>query len=126
MFDKNGDGHITIKELGEAMAQAGQPVPESELKDMIRAVDVNGNGKIEYKEFEQMMAAQLGAPMSPDDIKYYFKQFDKNGDGFISGDEMRCLVRTFHSSLTGPDFDKLVKNMIDTADINKDGKISFD
>ena len=42
MFDKNGDGHITIKELGEAMAQAGQPVPESELKDMIRAVDVNG------------------------------------------------------------------------------------
>jgi len=43
MFDKNGDGHISVEELGEAMKQAGQEMSEEELKDMIRAVDRNGN-----------------------------------------------------------------------------------
>ena len=43
MFDKNGDGEISVAELGEAMKQAGQELSEEELKDMIRAVDRNGN-----------------------------------------------------------------------------------
>ena len=42
LFDKNGDGQISVEELGEAMKQAGQELPEEELKDMIRAVDRNG------------------------------------------------------------------------------------
>ena len=42
LFDKNGDGQISIEELGEAMKQAGQEVSEAELKDMIKAVDRNG------------------------------------------------------------------------------------
>ena len=42
LFDKNGDGKISAEELGEAMKQAGQELPEDELKDMIKAVDRNG------------------------------------------------------------------------------------
>ena len=42
IFDKNGDGQISVEELGEAMKQAGQTVSDEELKDMIKAVDRNG------------------------------------------------------------------------------------
>ena len=42
MFDKNGDGQISVEELGEAMKQAGQEMTNDELKDMIKAVDRNG------------------------------------------------------------------------------------
>ena len=42
LFDKNGDGQISVEELGEAMKQAGQEMTEEELKDMIKAVDRNG------------------------------------------------------------------------------------
>ena len=42
MFDKNGDGQISVEELGEAMKQAGQEMTDDELKDMIKAVDRNG------------------------------------------------------------------------------------
>ena len=43
MYDKNGDGEITIDELGEAMRAAGETCTPEELKAMIRAVDINGN-----------------------------------------------------------------------------------
>ena len=46
LFDKNGDGQISVEELGEAMKQAGQELPEEELKDMIRAVDRNGTSML--------------------------------------------------------------------------------
>lgn len=42
LFDKNGDGQISVEELGEAMKQAGQELSEEDLKDMIKAVDRNG------------------------------------------------------------------------------------
>lgn len=73
------------------------------------------------------MAAQLGSPMTTDDMKVYFKKFDKNGDGYITADEMRIVISTYHgSNLTPEQFEKEVKNMIKTADINGDGKISFE
>ena len=42
IFDKNGDGQISVEELGEAMKQAGQTVSDEELKDMIKTVNRNG------------------------------------------------------------------------------------
>ena len=41
LFDKNGDGEISVEELGEAMKQAGQEMSVEDLKDMIKAVDRN-------------------------------------------------------------------------------------
>lgn len=42
MFDKDGDGRITSKELGTVLRSLGQNPTESELRDMINEVDVDG------------------------------------------------------------------------------------
>lgn len=49
-FDKNGDGEISIEELGEAMKAAGQQVTEEALKDMMRAIDYNGEQSAFYTQ----------------------------------------------------------------------------
>ena len=50
LFDKDGDGAITAKELGEVMGQMGLNPTEDDLQDMINEVDTDGSGMIEIDE----------------------------------------------------------------------------
>ena len=59
IFDKDRDGYITTKELGDIMKNLGQSPSEAELQDMINEVDLDGNGTIDFKEFLGLMARKM-------------------------------------------------------------------
>ena len=48
LFDKDGDGTITTKELGTVMRSLGQNPTEQELQDMINEVDADGINLIQF------------------------------------------------------------------------------
>ena len=62
LFDKDGDGTITTKELGTVMRSLGQNPTEAELQDMVNEVDADGNGTIDFPEFLTMMARKCVMP----------------------------------------------------------------
>ena len=55
MFDKNGDGFISVDELRHVMTSLGEPMTIEEAEECIREVDTDGDGRVNYEEFIQMM-----------------------------------------------------------------------
>ena len=50
LFDKDGDGHVTIDELRTIFSTLGQNPSDEELHGMIAEVDNDGNGQMEFEE----------------------------------------------------------------------------
>ena len=48
-FDEDGDGYVTVNELGKLMAGMGDKMTRQEAEDMLRLIDKNKDGCIEYK-----------------------------------------------------------------------------
>ena len=48
MFDKNGDGCISVAELGTVMRSVGQNPNNDELQTIINDVDADGNGTLDF------------------------------------------------------------------------------
>jgi Ca2+-binding EF-hand superfamily protein len=55
VFDTDGDGRITAKELMAVLVELGIKTSKSDVKKMIQELDYDRNGTIEYSEFVQMM-----------------------------------------------------------------------
>ncbi|KAH6920122.1 hypothetical protein HPB50_028890 [Hyalomma asiaticum] len=49
VFDKDANGYITKDELKLAMEMIGEPMSEAQLDSMIRATDIDNDGRINYE-----------------------------------------------------------------------------
>ena len=122
MFDKNGDNKISDSELEQVMSYLGLNPSSDEVKKMIRVVDKNCNGYVDYDEFISMMTQTKLKPRNEDDeLREIFKVFDIDGNGFISHDEIKTKMAQLGDDLT----DEEVKEMIKSADTNDDGLIDI-
>lgn len=57
VFDQNGDGFITVEELKSVLQSLGlkQGRTVEDCKNMIMKVDADGDGRVNFTEFKQMM-----------------------------------------------------------------------
>ena len=83
LFDKDRDGKITTKEVGTLMRNLGQNPSEEELKQMIREVDLDGNGTIDFKEFLCLMVKKMKGTDTEEELIEAFKVFDRDGNDLV-------------------------------------------
>ncbi|KAL5712486.1 translation elongation factor EF1B gamma [Ranunculus cassubicifolius] len=122
LFDKDGDGCITIDELATVIRSLDQNPTEEELLDMITEVDVDGNGTIEFGEFLNLMAKKMKETDAEEELREAFKVFDKDQNGYISATELRHVMINLGEKLT----DEEVAQMIKEADLDGDGQVNYE
>ncbi|OWF35746.1 calmodulin-like isoform X3 [Mizuhopecten yessoensis] len=121
LFDSDGDGTITTKELGTVMRSLGQNPTDADLHDMVALVDSDGNGSIDFDEFLHLVAKRLQEADIETGLVEAFRLFDKDGNGFLTANELQSVVATSGESLTTEEVDMLMNE----ADVNNDGKVNY-
>ncbi|KAJ6289787.1 hypothetical protein OIU78_025659 [Salix suchowensis] len=123
MFDRNGDGKITKKELNDSLENLGIFIHDKELTQMIETIDANGDGFVDIDEFGELYQSLMGENDEEEDMREAFNVFDQNGDGFITVDELMSVLASLglKQGRTLED----CKRMIRKVDVDGDGMVDY-
>ncbi|XP_031248441.1 calmodulin-like protein 3 [Pistacia vera] len=123
MFDRNGDGKITKKELSDSLQNLGIFIPDGDLVQMIDKIDTNGDGFVDIDEFGALYQTIMNEKDEEEDMKEAFNVFDQNGDGYITVDELRSVLASLglKQGRTLED----CKRMIKKVDVDGDGMVDY-
>lgn len=134
-FDSNGDGQISVDELGRALENLGLPIPLPDLEPTIRGFFQDGGDGLDFEGFAALhrsVGDQICGHDAPtmggatgkeqeEELREAFRVFDEDGDGFISASELKSVL-TRLGLANGED----VEQMICTVDKNSDGLVDFE
>lgn len=143
MFDDEeiNDDRAT-NSVSRAMLAKRRAANEAALKDMIRSVDLNQNGKIEFNEFVKLIEMHRSKHkssstnstqrfysaddepfvISPENVRLVFDAFDSDADGFISVTDIRSLFESQNCSFWT---ENQLNQLISRIDPDGAGKIGF-
>ncbi|EEF28856.1 calcium-dependent protein kinase 24 [Ricinus communis] len=122
MMDTDNTGDLTFEELKSGLHKIGHPVPDPDVRTLMDAADIDGNGTLSIEEFVAM-SIHLIKIGNDEHLSQAFKFFDKNQTGYIEFEELRDAM--VHDNL-GPNCEEVIKDIMSDVDLDKDGRISFD
>ncbi|CAF2070106.1 hypothetical protein YC2023_008447 [Brassica napus] len=142
LFDKNGDGFITVDELSQALSRLGLNADLSDLLSTVESYIQPGNTGLNFDDFSSLHKTlddsffggagdddddndddPSSAAADESDLAGAFKVFDENGDGFISARELQAVLKKLGLP-EGGEMER-VEKMIVSVDRNKDGRVDF-
>ncbi|KAL2101818.1 hypothetical protein ACEWY4_003579 [Coilia grayii] len=126
-FDKDKDGLISCRELGNLMRTMGYMPTEMELIELGQNITMNLGGRVDFEDFVELMTPKLleetAGMIGVKELKDAFKEFDMDGDGEITTEELRmAMTKLMGDHMTPAEIDAIVKE----ADDNGDGTVDFE
>ena len=116
--DKKKTGEVPVSQIENLLSVAKEE--DFDQDDINEALDKMGKGNedtLTSEEFLQFMT-ELN---NPNNIVDAFRLFDADNNGYISIDEFKYILKMVDSPLS----DKDVKEIFDTFDVSRDGKIDY-
>lgn len=128
VFDKDGNGEITLDELKSLFKKlnSDQKIKTGEMRALIRVADKDRSGTISLDEFhhlwDKLMEMKTNLADEEQEIVDEFKALDHNGDGVVSKQE---ILRTISGYKHLKDREAEAKKCLDEIDIDGDGQVSY-
>ena len=108
LFDTSGSGTIESKELKVALRALGFEPTKEEIKNLIGDSDKDGSGRIDFREFLNIMIFKMGQKDSAQEIENAFMLFDIDEDREISFEDLKTVAQELGEDMT----DEELKEMI--------------
>ncbi|XP_077593761.1 calcium-binding protein 2-like isoform X2 [Stigmatopora nigra] len=127
-FDKDKDGFIGCKDLGNCMRTMGYMPTEMELIELSQQINMNLGGHVDFEDFVELMGPKLLAETADmigvKELRDAFKEFDTNGDGQISTAELReAMKKLLGQQVVGH---RDLEDILRDIDLNGDGHVDFE
>ncbi|XP_038229964.1 calcium-binding protein 1 isoform X3 [Dermochelys coriacea] len=126
-FDKDKDGFINCRDLGNCMRTMGYMPTEMELIELSQQINMNLGGHVDFEDFVELMGPKLLAETADmigvKELRDAFREFDTNGDGEISTSELREAMKKLLGQQVGH---RDIEEIIRDVDLNGDGHVDFE
>ncbi|CAF0920846.1 unnamed protein product [Brachionus calyciflorus] len=127
LFDKGENGVVTTQEIGSVLRNLGLYPTEQELQQMLRDIDIDGDGTFSFEEFVQLMynmgnISEISEEQEDKELREAFKVFDRTGSGYITSSDLRSVLQCLGEQLNEDE----IEDMIDEVDIDGDGRIDYE
>ena len=100
LYDKDGDGTIDSRELGDIMRSLGIYPSNEEVLEMLKEVDTDKSGKINFEEFLDLFTKKINEPDTEEDYIEAFKTFDKDDSGLITPKNLVSVMKSLGERIT--------------------------
>ncbi|EFX05533.1 myosin regulatory light chain cdc4 [Grosmannia clavigera kw1407] len=112
LFDKRGNGRVTLDSLGDLLRACGQNPTLSEIRDL----EKNVGGDFDFETFQRILNRPGGFrdPGEPDEYCRGFQVFDKDMTGYIGVGQLKYILTNLGEKMTDEEVDELLK-AVDTS-----------
>ncbi|XP_018472312.2 calcium-dependent protein kinase 3 [Raphanus sativus] len=119
-LDTDKNGIVTLEELRTGLPKLGNKISEAEIKQLMEAADMDGDGSIDYLEFISA-TMHMNRIEREDHLYTAFQYFDEDNSGYITMDELEQAMKKYNMG-----DDKSIKEIIAEVDTDRDGKINYE
>ncbi|XP_041468705.1 calcineurin subunit B type 2 [Lytechinus pictus] len=122
-LDLDNSGSLSVDEF--------MSLPELQQNPLVQRVidifDEDGNGEVDFKEFIQGVSQFSVKGDKESKLRFFFRIYDVDHDGYISNGELfQVLKMMVGSNLKDTQLQQIVDKTITNADLDGDGKISYE
>ncbi len=111
VFDYEGRGYVSSETMKQILAALGfGELSEQETAALIKAMDGDGSGKIDYDAYEKTVIRKRVEPGSPEELIKAFKLIDENGAGKIVAADLTSAAERTGVQMSEREIKSIIRN----------------